>query len=190
MGPGKKARAVDRALDEHKVLSSVIESLRVMLQEELCRRDCQDILARLATVSKKWHTAVNKHLYRNPYFGTAERGLKLRECLRLQPSNASLITKLILGEGSDLDINDWKDPSVVADLVGACRNLRILGLGGLEHSDISHVFAAVKNAQDLHELRACGEHLLKWALAVHCSNVRLCSKLSDYLADTLAAYCL
>jgi hypothetical protein len=56
-----------------------------------------------------------------------------------------------------------------------------LGMGGMEHSNISHVFAAVMHAKDLHELRACGELPFYLGQVGRSSNVRLPSKLLQLL---------
>lgn len=152
-----RGEATVLALSNPNVLDCILRHLYNTLQP-LGRCTRQARLNSYATISKSWVEPVNKQLYRNPFFGKAERGAKLeRTLLHYNPKNGQYIRKLVFGEGSSTDVQSWPSPQTVPHILSAASNVRVLGFDGLQTVDLEAFKEAITSAAHLEEIRACGE---------------------------------
>lgn len=129
---------------------------------------------------------------RNPYFGTADRAYRLYQSFGLTPTPVNvhgqaplparkdLIRKLIVGEGSSTDIEDWPTLQLVPDIIKAANNVEIIGFDGLHNVDLEAFKKALHSRKHLRELRGCGESARR-----ELGTSSLCAKMADWFTGLL-----
>lgn len=127
---------------------------------------------------------------RNPYFGTADRAYRLYQSFDSTPTPISvhgqdplparkdLVKKLIFGEGSSTDIEDWPTFQLVPDIIKAADNVEIIGFDGLDNVDLEAFKKALHSRRHLRELRGCGESARR-----ELGTSNLCANMADFSTD-------
>lgn len=124
------------------------------------RQERQAYISTLALVCKRWVAPVNSRLYKNPYFGSAERAARFEYALKTYPDKGLLVEKLIFGEGSSADITNWPTPFTVPNILRMSPNTECVSIGALQRTDLRAFKGAIVQSSHLEEIRACGAYLL------------------------------
>lgn len=174
----KARRLLQDIVSDDRLFDRVLDHLYKDLILETHREHAQAFIRRLTLVQKAWEESASRRLYKNPFFGTAERAERLAECLEKYPERARLVRKLIFGEGSSADVKDWKSPSTVPRIVNASQKLEIIGFDGLVGVDSEAFKDALVTAPCLEEIRSCGAPHLHFR-RVRPDQTRPCPPLKD-----------
>lgn len=153
---GHSGHASAEALSTYTIVCCIVRHIEHDLAF-LGRARRQASIAQLAILSKAWLKPVNECLYRNPYFGVAERAQALHQSLLLPASSErrEYVKKLIFGEGSNVDILEWPTAHLVPDIVRAAINVETIGFDGLYGIDMEDFKSALISRPRLQELRVC-----------------------------------
>lgn len=101
-------------------------------------------------------------LYSSIHISSMRQATLLRDTLVRHSYNAKLVKRLIIGEGSSTDVQDWQTPEDAPNILAACEYVEHVELGHLGNIATDFLFHNLVNSTHLVSLSVSGRQLVAW----------------------------